>query len=75
MKPRTRRCPLRMGRDDPAGGNFERREQGRCTVPVVIVALAGQAAPRRLSLIIQPAWRKAQRPYDSHSGRIVGQAR
>ena len=36
-----------MRGNDPAGGDFERCEQGRGAVPFVIMALAGQGASVR----------------------------
>lgn len=38
---------LGMRGNDPAGGDFERCEQGRGAVPFVIMALAGQGASVR----------------------------
>ena len=48
-------APLGMRRDDPSGGHFERCEQGRGAVPLVVVALAGQgAAVRQLQITLRP---------------------
>ena len=48
-------APLRMRRDDPPGGHFERCEQGRGAVPLVVVALAAQgAAIRQLQITLRP---------------------
>src|SRR5882724_5407634 len=47
--------PLGMRRDDPAGGDFERCEQGRGPVPPVVVALPGQGASiRQLQVALRP---------------------
>jgi hypothetical protein len=41
--------------NDPPGGDFERCEQGRGTVPFVIMALAGQGASvRQLQIALRP---------------------
>src|SRR5262245_40515394 len=39
--------PLRMCRNDPSGGDFERCKQCRSAVPFVVVALAAQGASIR----------------------------
>ena len=44
-----------MRRDDPAGGDFKRSEQGRGPVPFVVVALTGQGASiRQLQVALRP---------------------
>jgi hypothetical protein len=44
-----------MRRDDPSGGDFERCEQGRGAVALVIVALPGQGASvRQLQIALRP---------------------
>jgi len=44
-----------VGCNDPSGGDFERREQGRCAVPLVVVALAGQrASVCQLQIALRP---------------------
>src|SRR4029453_7820996 len=40
-------APLGMRRDDPSGGDFERCEQGRGAVTLVVMALARQGASVR----------------------------
>src|SRR5436190_427595 len=46
---------LGMRRDDLAGGDFERCEQGGGAVPLVVVALAGQGATvRQLQIALRP---------------------
>ena len=46
---------LGMRRDNSAGSDFERGEQGRGAVPLVVVALAGQGAPvRQLQIALRP---------------------
>ena len=35
------KAPLGMRRDDPSGGDFERCEQSRGAMPLVVVALPG----------------------------------
>src|SRR6516225_5504555 len=47
--------PLGMLGNNLSGGDFERREQGRGAVPLVIMALAGQGASvRELQLTLRP---------------------
>src|SRR5437764_13055291 len=51
-------APLGMRRDDPSGGDFERGEQGRGAVPLVVVALPGQGASvRQLQIDLRPLQR------------------
>ena len=38
-------APLGMHRDDPSGGDFERCEQSRSAMPLVVEALPGQTTP------------------------------
>src|SRR5258708_11087569 len=48
-------APLGMRRDNLSGGDFERCEQGRGAMPLVVVALAGQSAPvRQLQITLRP---------------------
>jgi len=50
--------PLGMLGNNPAAGDFERCKQGRGTVPLVIVALAGQGASvRELQVALRPLQR------------------
>src|SRR5215207_656491 len=46
---------LGMRRDDPSGGDFERCEQGRGAVPLVVMAVATQSASvRQLQIALRP---------------------
>src|SRR5271169_383090 len=48
-------APLGMRRDNPSGGDFERGEQGRGAVPLVVMALASQGASvRQLQIALRP---------------------
>ena len=48
-------APLGMRRDDPSGGDFERCEQSRGAMPLVVVALPGQGASvRQLQIALRP---------------------
>src|SRR5882762_8743317 len=67
---------LGMRRDNSAGSDFERGEQGRGTVPLVVVALAGQGAPvRQLQIALRTLQGLDRRLFidtqnDSLGGRI-----
>src|SRR6516165_4335744 len=48
-------APLGMRSNDPSGGDFERCEQGRGAVPLVVMALARQGASiRQLQITLRP---------------------
>src|ERR687898_2821110 len=65
---------LGMRRDDPSGGDFERCEQGRGAVPLVIVALAGQGASvRQLQIALRPLQGLDRRLFvDTENNRLGG---
>ena len=65
---------LGMRCDDPTGGDFERCEQGRGAVPLVVVALAGQGAPvRQLQIALRTLQRLDRRLFvDTENNRLDG---
>src|SRR5215813_4683974 len=65
---------LGMRRDNPAGGDFERCEQGRRAMPLVVVALAGQGAPIwQLQIALRTLQRLDRRLFvDTENNRLGG---
>src|SRR5262245_26819489 len=64
--------PLRMCRNDPSGGDFERCKQCRSAVPFVVVALAAQGASiRQPQISLRPLQRLDRRLFvDTEDNRL-----
>src|ERR1700730_9681595 len=67
-------APLGMRRDDPSGGDFERCEQSRGAMPLVVVALPGQGASvRQLQIALRPLQGLDRRLFvDTENNRFGG---
>src|SRR5262245_2095075 len=67
-------APLGMRRNDSSSSHFERGEQGRGAVPLVVVALAGQGASvRQLQIALRPFQGLDRRLFvDTENNRLGG---